>query len=163
MTRYFTHYWNKESVEEAKCLVEEGYLYLDQAASKQFCKRHVKIGDYVYVVNIRGGRMVVIGRMQVGKVIPGIEDETPDADDFWAEYDHVIAEDGTATLLNFKSKAPMETANRLRFIRFDDRKQPPRSLALSNANPELLDSQTLRGVRELTEESAELLDQFISE
>ena len=163
MTRYFTHYWNKESVEDAEYLAEEGYDRLDHTASNRFRIRGVRPGAYVYVVNIRGGRMSVLGRMRVTEIINYDNAKRRLPYEPWEKNDHLIAEDGTATLLNFKRKVPMKTAERLRFICPDNCMLPPRPLKLSKANPKLLDLQTLRGVRELTEESAELLDQFVTE
>ncbi len=163
MTRYFTHYWNGTTCSGARELTQDGHDRLVHTASNQFLTRGVRPGAYVYVVNIRGGRMSVLGRMRVAEIINYDDAERRLPYEPWEADDHLIAEDGTATLLNFKCKVPMKTAERLRFVCPDNCMQPPRPLAFSNANPELLDSQTLREVRELTEESAELLDRFVSE
>jgi len=154
LTRYFTHYWSGTTCSEVREQARDGDDRLDQAASKQFCKRHVRIGDYVYAVNIRAGRMMVLGRMRVAKITPGKKDQ----DDFWDAYDQVNAEDGTATLLNFTRKVKPKTAKSLRFLTSSGEEH---SLVFSKEDSKLLDSQTLRGVRRLTEESAELLDRAV--
>jgi hypothetical protein len=161
MAQYFTHYWNKESAEEAEFLAEQGDPYMDHIASNQFDLRNVEIGDYVFAVNTQAGSMRVLGFMQVGEVMDyreaGAKLDYPVRSDV---QDHLIAKEGTA--LSIICEVPMDIVERLRFVRFDDPMRPPRALAFSKANPELLDSQTLRGVRNLTPDSAELLNNFVS-
>ena len=161
VTKYFTHYWTGTACSVARELAQAGHDRLDHAASNQFRKRgarrvrRVRPGDYVYAVNICGGRMMVLGRMRVAEIINQSEAERRLPYEPWEADDHLLAEDGTATLLNFTRKVKPKAARSLRFLTSNGEE---RSLVFSKANPELLDSQTLRGVRELTEESAELLD-----
>jgi len=162
MARYFTHYWNKESVEEAKCLAEEGYDDLDHVASNRFRTRGVRPGDHVYAVHISRGEMGVLGRMRVAEIV-GYDDAVRRLRlkyEPWAADDHLFAEEGTATLLDFTRKVKPSVAKSLRFLTSSGEK---RSLVFSKVNPDKLDSQTLRGVRRLTEESAGLLDELIPE
>jgi hypothetical protein len=151
MPRYFTHYWkNSTWFYNQEC--ETGQL-LDHTAGDLFTKRGVGAGDIVYVVTVLSGKLYLGGKMAVLKICK--EQEAAQylgwkVDELWEAGDHLIAE--SATPMRFDLAVPHQTTVRLRFNG---------SKALKFSAPGWLDSQTLRGVREIEEASALLLDELL--
>lgn len=145
MTRHFTHYWANATWKMA--MGSDPGSSLDRSASSQFRKRGVRAGDFLYVVTVQDGHLQLGARMRVAKVIDHAEARRLFGRDVWPAPDQAIGTNGTP--LRHDSTVPEAVVRRLRFapggkpLRFVGRK---------------LDTQTLRGVRELTPESAALLD-----
>ena len=144
MDRYFTHYWDDRTWEQYRAN-HEG-LSLDRVMGNQFFKKGVAIGDMVFVVHVRTGQMYLAGRMEVGE-------RHREEGESWVEV--LTAEEGSGTALSFRRKVPLDIVKDLRF-RGGDIARP---LLFKSNNR--LDSQTLRGVRELTPASAALLDTLL--
>ncbi len=113
-------------------------------------------GDQVYAVFVRDGKLLLIGKMQVGRwtsswkeavdlVGRNVYRGVPGAM-------YLIAEQ--ATRMHFSKPLRLRVVTRLRFI---SNKSPKPKFV----NREKLDGQTLRTVRELTPKSAALLDTFL--
>lgn len=147
---YFTHYWTyRENV------AFEGEQ-LTRVASNQFRERGVDVGDIVYCVSFMEGDMCLVGRMEVGKIVDGEAGarESSQSSSFDDRGDHCIAERGTGTEIRFDRIVPIETAKRLRFN--------GNPLKLDPDDSDRLDTQTLRGIRQLDAESAEILEAILS-
>lgn len=155
MRRFFTHYWEAETVRDGMIRFEG--MPFDHTASNRFVDRGVTRGDRVYGVNIRGGRMFLIGRMTVDKVATWQEAKKILPYEPWDADDHLLAQRGTATPMSFHRAVPMRVVRELRF----HTKDGPVGLKFRGADE--LDGQTLRGVRELENWSAELLDQVLDD
>ncbi|MBP8252314.1 MAG: hypothetical protein KAX40_08100 [Herpetosiphon sp.] len=125
-------------------------------ASSLFEQRGVLPGDHVYVVTIFRGVLYVLGKMIVGMV--GDRDDAAAMlgcapEELWDTTDHIIAEQATSK--QFDLVVPHEITERLRFVSGDSTK------GLFFRDNGFLDGQTLRGVRQLTPESATLLDALL--
>jgi hypothetical protein len=150
MPRFFTHYWNIATWEQNRH--SEGDP-LDHAAGNLFRSRGVRPGDFVYVVTVKAGQILLAGRMEVGSVVT--RDQAAallGTDDLWEAEDHII---GTGTPMRFDRLVPFEVTEKIRcLVRGKTEKLFFRTLTE-------LDNQTLRGVRELSPDSARLLDALL--
>ncbi|MBK9118153.1 MAG: hypothetical protein IPM18_00880 [Phycisphaerales bacterium] len=155
MPDYFTHYWNT-----ATCEFQQAGRPLHHTAGNDFAHKHVAPGDYVYVVNILRGRLRIIGRMQVARIVN--YDEACELLDYdpWDADEHCLAVPGSATTVRLDRFVPIELVRRLRFARTDNSMVP---LAFRDRDADLLDQQTLRAVRRLTPQSAALLDGILDQ
>jgi hypothetical protein len=122
---------------------------LSSAYGSQFSKRGIKSGDFVYVVSLRDGRLMIGGRMTVGDIVP------PEAKkrDEWLH-----AQEGTGTPLHLNRRLPRGLAKALRLVSSGSK---VKSLLFDRYDKTRLDVQTTRGIRELTMESAARLNKFI--
>ena len=145
----FTHYWaNPTWTSYAKA--EEGNR-LNHLAGNMFHLRNVKLGDSVFVVTIRAGKLFLCARMMVEQVCSKQEAERILGYAVWDAEEHLISRDGTP--MRFDRMVPEAIVRQLRFgekpLRFE--------------SADILDRQTLRGVRKLSPESADLLNEFIEQ
>ena len=129
------------------------------SGSNSFRKRGVSPGDKVYVVSLKGGQLYLGGRYTVERIVSRMdalrlfdrdEDSLYDADE-WA-----IDLQQTGTLLDLHRRLAPEMTKQLRFVSPSGPKEPCFISATE------LDNQATRGVRELTAESAALLDRVIA-
>jgi hypothetical protein len=129
---------------------------LEHTASNQF--RAKGAGDIVYVVNVTNGQLRLVGRMVVDRVVSKAEADRHFKSDCWPATDHCIARSGTAGNVRFNRFTPPSVVAGLKF------RTPKGDVVgpvFSDSQDHLLDSQTLRGVRELTADSAAALDQVL--
>lgn len=149
--RHFTHYFRNEPEREGHG-EPFGYLY-----SNLFSARGVEPGDLIYAVQIRDGRMRLFGRVRVADVISSHREaarrlglplrSVPKARDF--------VQPAESTPLLIGHAAPVVPDDFARALRFLSKKG---TVPLRFRELNRLDGQTLRGVRILSEKSAELLD-----
>lgn len=155
MRRFFTAYWqhrfwNPKDNDEYQPIITSG--------SNLFSQRGVSLGDEVYIVSVGKGQLYLGGRITVKEVVSrskavkilGRSDLYDEAEEW------VIGEKNSGTLLNLKRRLAPEITKKLLFSSV---KSDPKPLFFSGKNE--LDVQTLRGIRELTVESASLFDQII--
>jgi len=124
-----------------------------------FRKRGVQAGDYVYIVANDEGYIWLIGRMIVGKVLSqdaAADGLGSDAAELWNAEDHLIAHPESSSFFNPAGRLQPEVAKKLLFLSKDGAKP------LKFNRDGMLDSQTLRGVRELLPASAKLLEEHLS-
>jgi hypothetical protein len=152
-TRYFTHYWANETWEENSR--QEG-KQLIHTAGNLFRSRGVTIGDFVYVVTVLAGRLFLLGRIEVGAMLDQGEAEAKLGERLWAADEHIIARSRTESPQRFGREVPMNVTESLRFMGGEG---PAMKLAFDADG--LLDRQTMRGVRELTNPSAAALDPLL--
>jgi 5-methylcytosine-specific restriction endonuclease McrA len=107
----------------------------------------------VYVVTVLKGKLYLLANLQVAKVCDYAEAADDLGDDLWLASDHIIA--SAATPMDFNRVVPLEVTQRLMFVSGGNSKP------LQFQSPGYLDQQTLRGVRELTPQSALALDQLL--
>lgn len=142
-------YWKHEINPEGKRLRSSG--------SNMFTKRGVAPGDVVYVVSILDGMLLLGGSMIVTEIVSRAELVRRRKDDrFYDAAEWAIAEPAGTRLDLHRALDPSLTT-RLRFISPESQPKPPCFRSKGK-----LDGQTTRGVRELTRESAELMDRIIT-
>lgn len=155
MPRFFTHYWKNSTCELQQEMGFEGKRF-GHTAGNLFTKRKVGRGDFVYAITVRNGRLFVIGRLEVGQIISKQAAQSVFPYEVWDAADHVVALQRTGTVIRFDVAVPAKLSTGLRFMCRGRTSNP------KLAGPKQLDRQTLRGVRELTKESARSLDAFLS-
>ena len=155
MARYFAHYWSNDtwrwnaSPDREPC---------DHIAGNMFRKRGVNHGDFIYIVTVERGQLLVSGRMRVGQIIAQEQaEELLGQGELWEAEDHIIASPGTGTPMSFDRIVPLEIVRSLRCVTGEGEK------GLMFKTETELDQQTLRGLRELSRESARLLDTCLDE
>jgi hypothetical protein len=143
VTKAFTQYWRNSEPHWR----EKEYRTLELAASNLFRARGVESGATVYIVTIINGRVHLGGALRVDSVIGLRAAQKRFGKDIWEATDYILARN--PQMFNRGLVVPMSTVQALRFV--GDK-------ALVFKSPEQLDTQTLRGVRELTSESARMLE-----
>jgi HNH endonuclease/EVE domain len=146
MARYFTHYWQNKTFEDYQARGTEGEPF-GGLLSNEFVSKQMRAGDYLYGVTVLSGEMFVLGRMEVERV--ELYPQSPQ----WQE--HAIGR--ASTPRHFDNRVPSTIVEQLEFISGSG------VARLKFDGPGKLDRQTLRGVRELTPNSATLLDQVIDQ
>jgi hypothetical protein len=153
MPRYFTHYWKNGTWYSNQGYEGEPCNHL---AGNMFRKRNVAREDFIYVVTVQEGQLFLGGRMQIDEIISRDRAiELLGTDDLWEAEEQVIAIPGTGTPMRLDRIVPVETVRQLRCVTGKGEE------GLYFRTPTELDGQTLRGVRELTAESARILDALI--
>jgi len=152
--RYWTchwqnRYWTADSNDEGEPLTASG--------SNMFRKRGVAPGDSIYVLSLRGGVLLLGGRMTVGDIVSRDEAvRRTGNDNLYDASEWVLAAKGSGTKLDLFREISPEVARDLRFVSATGK---PKGLFFET--PTQLDVQATRGVRELTRESAHLLDRIL--
>ena len=156
LVRYFTHYWRNEVVSWHEREIAENRLPngLDHTAGNLFSGRRVGRGDLVYVVTVFGGRLRVLGRLEVDDLLGQSEAQRRAGYALWEADDHIMARPGTVRPIRFDVELDATSAAGLRFVTAQGDVAPV-------MEGDLLDRQTLRGLRELTRESALVLDRAL--
>jgi hypothetical protein len=125
------------------------------AASNQFRARGVRVGDSLYVVSCFGGQLYLLGRLDVAYLLGPVEAADHAGEELelfdWAQ-DHAFAADNNIGPVYFDLIVPEATIRRMQF-------ENGRPLAMRpGPGGQEPDPQTFRGLRQLTEASACLLD-----
>lgn len=152
--RYWTCHWQNRFWRTD--INQEGEP-LQASGSNLFRKRGVAPGDSLYVLSLRGGALLFGGRMTVGDIVS--RDEAVRLRGNESLYDAsewVIAVEGSGTNLDLHRELAPEVARELQFVSATTK---PKGLFF--VSPTQLDVQATRGVRELTLESARLLDRTL--
>lgn len=154
MPRFWTTYWQNRLWRND---VNAEYSPVCSSGSNLYRKRDVTPGDMVYVVSCIDGQLLLGGRMTVKRIV-----SRPEAVGIWNNdnlYDAsewIIDESEEGTPLNLHRQLAPAISRQLRF----ESKDGPKGLFFVAENE--LDRQAIRGVRELTQESAELFDRAIT-
>jgi hypothetical protein len=150
--RYWTCHWQNRYWENNP----EG-TPVSASGSNLFSKRGVRPGDFVYIVSIRDGMLLLGGRMMVSEIVSRTEAVKKRRNENLFDTDEwVIAAPASGTRLDFHRALAPDLTRTLRFI---SSKSP--ELFFRDAAKTRLDGQTTRGVRELAPDSATLLDKII--
>ena len=154
--RFFTQYCpNEDWFAEQEILERDPEARLfDYTASSLFRKRGVAAGDALYLVTVLSGKLYLAGRMEVGEVVSLDEARRRfPGKRVWGVPDHVFAR--SVTPLDYARSVPVSITARLLFYKAG------KLSTLKFAKPGWLDSQTLRGIREMPEATAETLDALL--
>ena len=154
--RFFTQYCpNEDWFEEQEILEREPAARLfDYTASSLFRKRGVTVGDSLYLVTVLSGRLYLAGKMEIGEIVALDEAQARfPGERLFRVPDHLFAR--RVTPLDYTRSVPISNTARLLF--YKGGKPAP----LKFSKPGWLDSQTLRGIREMPDETAKMLDEFL--
>lgn len=150
MPRAFTQLWP-----EALCEVTSqlGGKPLRHTAGNAFMERGVEPGDRVYVVTVQKGALVLLGRLDVERIVD--ERQAANVLDYRPgnSPDHVLA--STCTLLRFDRRVPRDVTTSLHFEEADG------VVPLRFKSVGLVDEDDLIGVRPLTSASAVALESLL--
>lgn len=153
----FTQYWKSTTCDAMFANGLDGET-LDHTAGDLFTQRGVGPGDKIYVVNNFQGNLVLVGRLEVDKIVSQAEAERLlGTTDLWDAPEHVIAKPGSSTPKRFERIVPMELTKQLLFQGAKGFESP------KFESEDRLDRQTLRGVRRLSDGSARLLENLLVE
>ncbi len=155
MPRYLTLYWQNETCRECRAEGGEGSRR-KRLLSNQFRRMNVAPGDFIYSVTILDGDLYLLGRIEVAEVDDCVDIQLP-SESSWRE--RAVAR--SSTPWHFENKMPLEVARALRFIKGKGNGEQLTTLAFDA--PGHLDRQTLRGLRQLTPDSAAALDTILDQ
>lgn len=155
--KFFTHYWSSKWFND-EAMEKEGEP-MDHIAGEIFRKRGVEVGDIVYIVSLYKKNLHLLGRIFVDYICDQKEAcKILGTDNLWEAKDHIIC--------RYEDTLP------IRFNRIIDI-EVVRNLDLFNSKGEIvkpkfkselvIDQQTFRGIREITENSARILDEIIGD
>ena len=123
-----------------------------------FRKRGVSSGDIVYIVSVLDGILLLGGSMTVDEVVSRAElVRRRNSNSFFDVAEWIVAKPGTGTRLDLHREIDPALTRKLLVA---SRNAQPKHLFFRADDK--LDGQTTRGIREITAESAELLNQIIS-
>ena len=154
--RHFTQYCpNEQWFEEQEILEREPDARLfDYTASSLFRRRGVSVGDSLYLVTVLSGKLYLAGKMEIGEIVSLDEAARRFAGErLFQVPDHLFARG--VTRLDYTRSLPLSITARLLFFKGG------RLSTLKFSKPGWLDSQTLRGIREISPESAKTLDEIL--
>ncbi len=154
--RFFTQYCpNEQWFEEQEELESNPNARLfDYTASSLFLKRGVAVEDYLYLVTVISGRLYLAGKMEIGEIVSLAEASHRFAGErLFQVPDHLFAR--RVTPLDYSRDVPLTITARLLFFK------EKRLATLKFSKPGWLDSQTLRGIREMPQETADKLDELL--
>ncbi len=152
---HFTHYWKNPTWEKNREVNSKRAL-LTHLSGSQFKNRGIEVGDIGYVVTIKKGRLFLCGKLEVGSYcslseaakITGLS-----PDKLWQAKEHLVASSATEMLWDLEVHITL--TKQLEFI------QGSTTNKLKFISENLLDRQTLRGIRLLTVNSAKLIDSLL--
>jgi hypothetical protein len=142
--RYFTQYWKNTTWR-----LEDDPAPLRFAASNQFAKRGVSPGDRVFVITNDGGRLLLGAALDVAAVLSPAAAKREFGSDVWLASHYIKAR--SPAKFTRENVVPTKIVRALRF-------EGGGQVVFQGSK---IHQQTLRGVRELTTESAELLDRLL--
>lgn len=134
----------------------EGEL-ISCSAGNTFRKRGVSSGDVVFVVSLVEGQLMLGGRMVVGQILTNRDEAIKliDNENLYEADEYLVSVEKSGTPLRLRRQLEPSVTKRLRF----QLKAGPKAPFFVSETK--LDNQATRGTRELTEESALLLDAII--
>lgn len=158
MSRYFMHFWSDELCDahyQAGFSGEE----LEFTAGTGFHAAGVETGDVIYIISAYDGQFLLVGRMIVGRILRSYDEaKTVLGDGVEKADEYVLAAEGTATPQFFTRQLRWEEVGDLRVLSEDGTPKP-----LKFAGDDAIDTDALARVRELTDGSAAILDEAITQ
>jgi hypothetical protein len=155
MVRYWTFHWQFRFWRND---INTEFEPLDSSGSNNFVKRGVLVGDVVYVVSLSGGQLYLGGRMTVKQIVSRTEAVSIfRTQNLYHADEWVIDKDPSGTPLNLHRRLAPEITRQIRCVMADGSER-----GLFFVSDTHLDVQATRGIRQLTPESAELLDRIIT-
>lgn len=156
--RCFIHYWRTDTVAFHKSSARASKGGFEHTASGLLKARGVGPGNTLYGISYTNGQLHVLGRMIVKDILPMKQAVAAlGTNDLWDAPDHAIARRGSFTKpLQYDSTVSPTNLKKIRFICADGAERPPARNKQGD-----IDFQTFRNVREITEETAKLLDKTL--
>lgn len=154
--RFFTQYCPNEDWFQEQVELEENpnARLFDYTASSLFLKRGVAVGDFLYLVTVISGRVYLAGKMEIGEIVSLAEAARRfKGERLFQVSDHLFARRVTA--LDYTRDIPLTLTARLLFFKSG------RLMTLKFSKSGWLDSQTLRGIREMPRATAKKFDEFL--
>lgn len=150
MRRYFTQYWtNSQWKLETK--VRDQNSPLEHTAGNQFSKVSVSENDIIFIVTVKKGILYLGGKIVVGRLCSQRQvEEMFGSKRVYQAKEHIISKGGLDT---FRTNLTVPS-NVVKYLYFEGPDGPKPPVFKSEG---VLDQQTLRGVRLLTEKSGEEL------
>ena len=142
--RYFTQYWKNTTWR-----MQDDQAPLHFTASNHFAKRGVSPGDRVFIITNDGGRLLLGAAVDVAAVLSPREARREFGSDLWPASHYIKAK--SPTTLAKERVVPTNIVRALRFVG-DGR------VVFQGSK---IHQQTLRGVRELTRDTAVQLDRLL--
>jgi hypothetical protein len=150
MVRFWTSYWRG-----ANWLGNAEFSEVRYSGGNLFKQRGMTPGDVVYIVSVQRGELFLGGRMQIAEIISRDEAvRRRGRSDLYDAPQWLVGKSGTGSPLHLHRIVAPDLARDLRFISSTASK-------IKFKNGGGLDEQTLRTPRELSPESALLLDEVI--
>ena len=154
MTRFWTCHWQNRLW---RTDINPEYEPVDCSVSNSFSKRGVSSGDVAYIISLANGQFMLGGRMIVDRIVSYQEAlQYFQTENLYEAKEVILPQRGSGTLLYLHRQLAPPVARQLRFV---SPKSEPKGLCFVSDTQ--LDVQATRGVRELTPESASLLDRII--
>ena len=138
-------------------MVEQGEgMYVGHTAASGFRQRGVQTGDRMYVISVVGGRLRVVGRLDVEDVVSQERADELFGRPMWQGVEHVVARPGSGTPRRTDAYVPNR---RLADVEFAASDGTVAALKINRlGHPDVL---SLQGVREITARTAVLFDQVL--
>jgi hypothetical protein len=146
----WAHYWKRERAEDG-----EG-TFVGHSASSVFRQRGVKSGDRMYVISVLGGRLRVIGRLDVEDVVTQKRADELFGRHLWEAPEHVVARPGSGSQRRLDAFVPDHRLSELELV------GPDGEAVIAKLNRHgQVDVLNLQGLREITPRAATLFDQVL--
>jgi len=154
MMRFWTCHWqNRTWCDEVN---GPEYRPVRGSLSNSFQRHGVSVGDVAYVISLIGGQLFLGGRMTVSRIVSREEALRIYGNDDLYPAKECIIDDRGGSPLNFHRCLAPAVSRQLQFL--SPKGQAKGLCFVSNTH---LDTQATRGMRQLTSESAVLLDRII--
>jgi hypothetical protein len=153
MPRYWTCHWQNRFWRDD---VNTEFIPVRSSGSSSFRKRGVAVGDVAYIISLAHGQLLLGGRMTIKRIVSRDERVRIWGGNAYPAEEWIIDPDESGTPLNLHRRLAPALSRRLRFV---SSMSEPKGLFFKSGTH--LDAQTTRGVRELTAQSAALLDRII--
>lgn len=157
--KYFTHYWKNSTWEENRNAQFSNHA-VKHISGNDLKKLGMSVGDTVFIITVRTGKLLIAGKLIIGKFCSRIEvakEMNCNPNELWDAKDHVSAANYTESPPKvWDLEVPLEITKQLLFISQNEITSP---VFISESE---LDRQTLRKPRQLTPESAQKLDSVLS-
>ena len=155
MARFWTNYWKNRYWRDED---NKEYEPIRHSAANTFRRSGVSPGDVIHILSMADGQLFLGGRMTVKQIASKSEAvEILGTDDIYEADEHAIGEESDGTPLNLHRRLASTVSRQLKFV---SPTSDPKELRFV-PNTDDLDGQTTRGIRELTPESAAVLDRII--
>lgn len=142
--------------EGATIALERAGEPITHAASDQYHRMGVTVGDTLYIAYLDSRHLHLLGRLTVDEILTQDQVEQMWGEDVWVAKYHAIGHDSDIAL--FDLRVPRDVLRALEFVRADG------TLTTLDIQPnETVSGQALQSIRRLTPASVALLDEVLAE
>jgi hypothetical protein len=129
---------------------------IEHAASDQYQRMGVDVGDVLYIAYLDDRHLHLLGRLQVAEMLTEEQVRQMWGDDVWEAKYHAVGPASDRAL--FDVRVPADVLTALEFVRADGR-----LTTLEIGPDETVSGQALQSIRRLTQASAALLDEVLED